>query len=151
MAAIPQHTLETIRSFQKHNPKVLLCGSAALILSGLLPHREMHDIDFILNRKYFKESKLWMKTTPYSEQEEDGYTSYLMRSMSVEINLLIFEDNIILKSEEVIPYKGSKSIICQNLNDIISWKEKYNRPKDIRDLDAITSKAFEEAVFTEES
>lgn len=149
----PSHVLEIIRVVQKKHPNFLLCGSAALILAGVLPYREMHDLDFAVNRSHFNN---WgfSKTNPYEGQTEDGYESYISRyaaqGIGMDVNVLVFDNSITLNSEDIIISQGNRPIKSQCLNDIMFWKEKYNRPKDIKDLDAIASKALEDAIFTEE-
>jgi hypothetical protein len=149
----PKHTLEVIKMLYKENPNLYLCGSAALILSELLPYRKMHDVDFVLNERDFENSDAWRRTSEYSKQEGDEYTSYEISQgygrTRTSINVLVFADDIKLNTED-LSLPDNTIIKCQSLNDIISWKEKYNRTKDKQDLDAIASKALEEAVFTEE-
>ena len=144
----PKHVLKAIRVMQKSNGKLLLCGSAALILGDLLPCRHMHDVDFAVNEKNFNPS-LYTEVTPYEGQDEEGYTSFMTRvwidSKRVEINILVFDDEK-FNSENIKLLDGS-TIKSQSSKDILSWKQKYNRPKDIKDLNDIATKALEEAVF----
>lgn len=142
----------TIEDLQAKYPELILCGSAALMLTGALPYRPMHDIDFVLNRRNFKDSGVWLKTKSYSEVDNDGYTSYILYRgknyplIKQDINILVFDDAIELNSESVKSF-GKRAIKMQRQQDILRWKEKYNREKDIKDLDAIASKALEDAIF----
>lgn len=151
--AFPKQTINAIENIQRKFPSLILCGSAALMLTSTLPYRPMHDIDFVLNECNFKNDGIWNKTKPYASEENDGYTSYYMlyqpmSQIGIEINLLVFSNDVDLKSEYINSF-GQKQIKIQRLEDILYWKEKYNRPKDIQDLDAIALKALEDAVFKE--
>ncbi len=142
---LPSVFIYAVESLQKNNPTLLLCGSVALILSDLLPYRKVHDIDFVINRRHFDNSDLWVRTSPYPEMSDDGYESYEMKQNGIFVNLLVFDDDVKL-NEKVIMSPFNTEIRCQDLNDILSWKRKYNRPKDIEDLKNIDN-AFEEAIF----
>ena len=63
-----------------------------------------------------------------------------------KINVLVFEDTIKLNSEN-LNFLNIFNIKQQKLEDIINWKEKYNRPKDIMDLEKITLRVIEEAML----
>lgn len=143
--SIDVNTIDKIRAFQKQHPEALLCGSAALILSDMMPYREIHDVDFVINKRHFDQlSYMMAKTNPYDNEEEDGYISYSNMIGSIEFNLLVFDNNIKLKEKTITLPQGD--IKCQEINDILYWKRKYNRLKDKEDLENI-NKAFEEAIF----
>jgi len=137
--------LVAITELQQKNPHLILCGSAALIMLGILENRHMSDIDFAVNDEAFiRIPTLPQFPDPYSElNSADGYKSHSGYYQRFKINTLVFEDHIPLYSEE---FNGIKH---QRLEDIINWKEKYNRPKDIKDLEKITIKAIEEALYKE--
>lgn len=139
--------LDIIRKLQKENGNLLLCGSAALILHELLPNRHMSDIDFAINEKFLINTKMNIYPDSYNELNKlrDNYASYSCREHIIKVNLLVFNDDIKLNTEE-----SNNKIKCQALTDIINWKEKYNRPKDIKDLEKILTKVIENTILHEE-
>lgn len=137
---------------QKKHPRFYLAGSAALILSDLLPNRPMSDLDFVLKhsdlprwRNFFSN----LMVSQYPKSFEDGYESYdatlKINNGSVKINLLVFDDNKLIRTTYV--KADHLPIAIQNTEDIIAWKQKYNRPKDIVDLEAMSQRALEKALF----
>ena len=147
--------LTKIKYIQVRNPGFLLCGSAALIMCGVLPNRDMSDIDFVAHKADFEKTKLSLGYDEYSSLNHGPkYDSYSCYHGSIKINVLIFSDDIQLNTESFSISKPNMfrpfaplTVRHQALQDIINWKEKYNRPKDIRDLDKITSKALEAAIL----
>lgn len=144
---ITTQTISVITKIQGDNPNFLLCGSCPLILNGLLENREISDIDFAANFSDMRDCDLPLVKDKYSDlNKEDGYMSFSCFVYNHKINVLIFDDCIELNSE-TIKFLNIFNIKQQKLEDIINWKEKYNRPKDIRDLDNITLKAIEQSIL----
>ena len=150
---------KTVSTFQEMYPEAILCGSGALILSGMLPYRKMHDIDFIVSYDQFYNSDcgLWTSTDTYAVVNgftDPKYTSYIYKDTinNFIINLLVFGHKNDFNIDTIcnLKYSYGYEIKCQSFEDIISWKQKYNRPKDKEDLRIIMDKAFDDAVFTEE-
>ena len=145
---IKEAIIPHIKALQDQNPGLLLCGSVALILSGLLENRAVSDIDFTINYKdinatFFKT----LKRYPYSmDNSNDNYISYKHGDAILPINILAFEDGVVLNSENIEVSPGLY-IKCQSMSDIIYWKEKYNRFKDKEDLDKITMKIIETTIL----
>lgn len=147
-----------VRSIQAANPKLLLCGSLALILADKLDMRDMGDIDFVVNNKDYDNNThgiSWIAPDPdpYNLADDnggDGYESLhgqfkyngKFRSRNVDINLLVFDDDIELKSETLTDSR----IRVQDLDTVMRWKKKYNRDKDIKDMNNIANKCLEDII-----
>lgn len=154
MIELEDEVLELIFNIQKKNPHILLCGSSVLMLKELLDKRSMSDIDFVCNREYLEDlNEPWIKDEYFKAKNhkhnyESLSCSYEYNGLSYKINMLVHDDSTKLYAEELeIPNMGK--IKHQRLEDIIKWKEKYNRPKDIQDLDKILTKAIETTVLEE--
>lgn len=142
--------IDRVIALQKENPNFLLAGSLALILSDTLPNRSVHDIDIVVNIKDFKNTDYFRNSSVYnySDITSNEYDSYSYWDYRCEINLLnflVFPDNIKL-NKGLLKIEDNK-IIIQDIDDILKWKQKYNREKDLKDLDNITAKALEDALF----
>jgi hypothetical protein len=149
--ASAMHTAELsyhIRQIQINHKDLYLCGSAALILKGVLPNREIHDLDFVsCNRDLIKEFALWPDV--YTEVgNRDEYVSYsgFTQYSNIKVNILLYKKNTEFNLDTVQSNYGN--IICQNVDDIVEWKKKYNRQKDLIDLDNIAANMLEKAIFT---
>lgn len=144
--------LSVVETIQKANPEFLLCGSAALILLDMMPNRSMSDIDFVTNKKFLKKSSLCLRSDKYNNMNDgDKYESYscsLINSGTYKINVLAFDDDVQLYYDS-LKILHLTEIKHQRLQDIINWKEKYNRPKDIQDLEKILTKVIETTVLEE--
>lgn len=143
-------SIRLIKELQRNNPDLLLCGSVALILSGLLPKRNVSDIDFVCSDKHMRKIRrnLSLRSDPYNDLN-DGYNSYstyiTVGGWYCKINVLFFKDDTQLRSDHL---KSNNTMIKhQDLQDIINWKKKYNRPKDLKDLEEITLKAIEDEIL----
>ena len=139
--------LEKIISIQRKNPHMLLCGSYALMLADVMDERPMGDIDFVINSKdrprfsFISNLKIDYN---YPEFHKDGYISYHGRYKDLNINLLVFNDDIGLEKETIT--NSGKTISVQKIDHILNWKKKYNRPKDQKDLENIANKCLEEII-----
>lgn len=141
--------IPVIMEIQGKNPKFLLGGSVALVLTGSLPEREIGDIDFILNKNQLNGNLFGfssLRFEPYAPNVDDRYASYRayynLNGLSYEVNLLVFDNDIALNEDKII-YFNNKSIKIQKVDDILQWKQKYNRDKDITDLNNIADKFIE--------
>lgn len=137
-----------IKHIQSINPNLRLCGSAALILAGVLEERSVGDLDFALNSRDFKLSMGIfhdLHKDYYANQSNDKYKSfhatYWRAGESVVVNLLVFNDDIVL-DKSTVKYSDT-DIIIQEIDTILKWKKKYNRIKDIKDLDNIANVSLE--------
>ena len=141
-----------IVTMQRANPELLLCGSIALILAGVMPPREIGDFDFAINRKHFSSLQNFthFSQDAYPTNVDDNYMSYhgywKSRPFICGINLLVFDNEITLQ-HEVVTYKGQQFLI-QKADDILYWKKQYNRDKDIKDLNVIATKAVEDFLLS---
>jgi len=133
----------------------MLCGSLALILGDEMDYREVGDIDFVINERNFNYLKGIenLRKDKYGENEDDKYTSYhgrhfvrinLMTKSNVNVNLLVFEDDIVLNKQTLILPEGD--ITIQDVDTMLYYKRKYNRDKDKKDLENIANKCLEEII-----
>ena len=126
-------------NIRRDNPNYLLCGSVALILAGKLPVRDVHDIDFVTNERFVNVSELLSLCDDYGPKENEGYTCYNIHNFDGvhgvwDYNLFVFPDSVKLGVDTL-----SIKVNMQNMDDIINWKTKYNRPKDKKDLKQMTN------------
>lgn len=142
--------LNKIRQLQAENNNLILCGSAALILADIMPDREIGDLDFATTDGSTI-LKLSLNRDVYADEVlNGGYCSYSRQSLrqgfgTYKINVLLFNPETIINTETIKLPGGD--IVCQRISDILYWKEKYNRKKDLIDLDAISLNMLEKAVF----
>jgi hypothetical protein len=116
----------------------------------LLPNRAIGDIDFVTNR-FSTILDLNLVYDHYSDSKnKDEYSSYSGYYGSIKINALHFKDGATINLDQIIVKENGKElkIICQDVNDTIYWKERYGRPKDIKDLDDIAANLLEREIFT---
>lgn len=149
-----QAHIKVVKNLQESNPQLILCGSLALILAGVMEKREINDIDFVLNERDRKSicNILYIMPDCYATNKQDKYVSYHGMSDSrnmyytYNINLLVFDDDVKLNSEIVTV--DNHKINIQDLDTMLHYKKKYNRTKDIKDLDNIANKCLEEIIST---
>ena len=146
-----------IATMQEQNPCLLLCGSAALIMSGALPMRAIGDIDFVINHRDLDSLKGFQSYSrdPYPKEEHDGYQSYhaswyssynFFSRTRLDVNLLVFDNEIILNRDTAIYTNMTYNI--QKVDDILHWKQEYNREKDKEDMELIVTKSLEETLLS---
>ena len=144
-----KNAFEAIIEIQKEDPELLLCGSAALIIRDVMDDRDLGDIDFVVNEKYLDSitSVTNLDLDRYPNQESDRYQSYhgtyYVGGENWPINVLVFDNDVALNKEHVIYYNFVK-ITTQDIDTILYYKKKYNRKKDIKDLEKIANKCVEE-------
>ena len=138
-----------ISDLQNKNPELFLCGSAALILAGYLDERVISDIDFVLRAKDLKAiiGVSGLRKDRYPNDVQDGYSSWHCSYKHCTINLLAFDDDNTSFDTETITHSG-KTIEVQKVDDILRWKKKYNRSKDIKDLNNIANKLIEDLLVS---
>ena len=137
-------SIDTIIYLQRRFPSLILCGSVSLILLDVLPNRSISDIDFVTTDVTVL-GKLNLRQDSYLEEENGGYTSFSGYYMGSKINVLLFSLGTEIKTQAIT--MPTDSIRSQLVSDILYWKEKYNRPKDLSDLDSISLNMLEKAVF----
>ena len=138
-------SIDTITYLQKRFPSLILCGSVSLILLDILPNRSVSDIDFVTTDVTVL-GKLHLRQDSYDDEETNGgYTSFSGVHMANKINVLLFSLGTEIKTQTIT--MPTDSIRSQLVSDILYWKEKYNRPKDLSDLDSISLNMLEKAVF----
>ena len=138
-------TIDTIVHLQKRFPSLILCGSVSLILLDILPNRSVGDIDFATTDVNVI-GKLNLRQDSYDDEETNGgYTSFSGYYRANKINVLFFTLDTEIKTETITT--PTDTIRSQLVSDILYWKEKYNRTKDLSDLDSISLNMLEKAVF----
>ena len=138
-------TISTIVRLQTRFPSLILCGSVSLILLDILPNRKVSDIDFVTTN-VTTINKLNLRQDSYDDEETNGgYTSFSGYYEGSKVNILLFSPGTEIQTE--IIKRPIHSIRSQLVSDILYWKEKYNRPKDLSDLDSISLNMLEKAVF----
>jgi hypothetical protein len=142
--------INLIKQLQANHKGLILCGSAALILAGILPDRNIGDIDFATTDKSLIGSLHLARDAYADEVLNGGYLSYSSTRYRegfgvVKLNLLVFNPDININTESLQVSGGT--ITYQHIPDILRWKEKYNRKKDLIDLDSISLNMLEKAVF----
>lgn len=111
-------------NIQNKFPRRLLCGSLALILYTAIPERRIGDLDFVSYEVNVKDDEV------VSLKCSTPHKHCLFLSSSV-------------KEGETI--HGLK---LQNLDQIIYWKKKFGRERDLKDLENYTkSQYFKEEEF----
>lgn len=143
---LTEHDYRTvINHVYENSPKALLCGSVALMAAGLLDWRDTQDVDFVIKQKDFDRDNLDLMRDMYAGSEGDGYRSYhgniRINEKWVTINFLVFFKEVELATETINFCENN--IVVQKLDDILKWKQKYNRSKDIKDLDNIAKNLIE--------
>jgi hypothetical protein len=122
--------LEIAKQVKEQNPEYILCGSVALILAGVIPEREVGDIDFIAPSGYVNESLQKVMDNYPSEQTptvKTGYTTY-------KDNIGAYYYNVYKHVKGKIKTQVVNGIKIQKVEDILKYKKQYARPKDIYDL-----------------
>jgi hypothetical protein len=110
-------------SIQREHPSYYLCGGLALVLTGRIPPRDVHDLDFTAlltpadlshYRKctYFRTDKLEQETYKGSHPHE----------------------HCLFVNPEMTPGSTIAGLRCADLEQTIQWKRCMNREKDLIDL-----------------
>jgi len=144
----------TILKIQRAFPEAILGGSAALIMQGVLPERDIGDIDFIINKKHINVDRLANIADEYKSVEElKKYASYYTHIDHILVNFLVYDDDVDLEYSTVeIKHRlfFKRQLKLSKPKTIIAWKRKYNRDKDQDDLkiiDKIAQKAIEDELL----
>lgn len=103
----------------KEFPQFYLTGSVALILQGLLPERDVKDIDFVC-----------LKSDTPIEFEQSGVSDGGIQILGAPC--CVFGERNAVKGGPVID-----GVKCCDPEKTIEAKNKYNRTKDKRDFDAM--------------
>jgi hypothetical protein len=113
--------IKRAQDIQAINPDWLLCGSAALILTGVIPPRDINDLDFATN-----EVPLILDKGKEYVWKQGEYTHYK-----------IPDGCVFSHTKPVRRGPHTWGIYLQHLGDIIMWKASYDRDKDRKDLAVI--------------
>lgn len=141
--------INLIKSMQKEHPELILCGSLALMHGDLLDIRSVSDIDFVTHKEQIPNINLRLsKDYRYQEAEYDGYESYSSYRHNFEVGH--YKINVLAhKNDYKIETQIINGITVQNLDNIMKWKTKYNRPKDLKDIDNISNNIIENLITEE--
>ena len=123
------------------------CNRKLLLESLEKENLKISDIDFVINENDLDNlvgiSQLY--EDKYPNQECDQYEShhgiYNFGNETFIINLLVFDDDVTLETN-TINYLD-KTFKIQKIDTILKWKKKYNRSKDIKDLNKIADRYLE--------
>lgn len=130
------HTALTLtKEIVKNNPDYILCGSVALILAGVIPERDVSDLDFVAFKSNLSEDELQMVNYAHNswwQTEKTGYKTY-KKSITEGIYSGCYY-NLFVHDKKVLRTQVINGIIIQNVNDILKYKLIYSREKDIADL-----------------
>lgn len=146
--------LDAAFDIQSRHPQLILCGSVALMGAKLLDERPIGDLDFVCLDNQIP-SRSWLSNPleltedvggAYAEEpDEQCYRSFHGRhywfKWKYDINLLVHPNDFKI-NVETITHRG-KEIRVQNLAEIVSWKEEYDRAKDRKDLENIMTNTIE--------
>ena len=114
------------------NPEWFVCGSLALMLSGITKAGDVSDVDFVTNTF---PKRVQFYTTKYHKHielsEGNQWCSYYHCEYSEFVDLFIHSQPV---SIETYKYRG---LHIQNIQDVIKWKRHFNRDKDKTDLSQI--------------
>lgn len=128
------------------NDSVMVTGSIALYYHGLLPHKDIHDIDVVirgdeqLDRDLETVTKLCGDST-YFEQydgrlEGIKHKPFIFRYEDVTMNIWVMD----WKNQFDTNLKNNRGLWVATPKHIIDVKKMYNRPKDISDIMEISKK-----------
>jgi hypothetical protein len=110
--------IELVKKVQANFPKRLLCGSLALLLYGVMPPRKINDLDFVILEKNVKEGEV------------------------ISLKCASPTEHCLFLSSDVKYGKEINGIHLQDLDQIVYWKKKYHRPKDMKDLETYFKNQF---------
>ncbi len=126
------YALSIAKKIIKKNPKLILCGSLSLILAKKIQDRDIHDLDFCCHKEDFDES-YFLRMCNYGPQENNGYKCYCVNSdIAYDRSPLFY--NIFVHDKKIKTQKTSLGFLTQDISEILFWKKKFNREKDIKDL-----------------
>lgn len=129
-----QYLDKAIEMMEK-DPRLVLCGSLALILSKNIPERVVNDLDFVF---IDSPSKFTLKDRfPCKEDHvyvQEGYTCYktYVSPHGQYANIFVFDNPKDIKIQEINTF--GKTLLIQNPEQMLEYKKLYDRPKDRQDL-----------------
>lgn len=129
-----EQALKIAKKVMNRHPDYILCGSVALILAGVLPERDVGDVDFIVPKDNF--TKTMIEDLAYKGTNiKMGYKAYIERiAMFEHYNIFMFDNT------EKIKTKVIGGLTIQDPENILKFKNLYARDKDLKDLNAIKNK-----------
>lgn len=105
-------------AIQTRFPRRLLCGSLALILYAAIPKRRIGDLDFVSYEVNVKDNE------------------YVSLKCSNPHKHCLFLSSSVKEGETIHGLK------LQNLDQIIYWKKKFGRERDLKDLENYTKNQY---------
>ncbi len=127
--SIPYNIAIVLAKFiQERNPNFELCGSLALMLYGLLPKGEVHDLDFA-SAKCVTKPKDCKQTKQTSRSIRNQRSNYICYGFKYEVDCLSIHYDVFYypELESGATVDGLK---LQSADQIIFFKRQFNRPKD---------------------
>lgn len=127
--------LNLAKKIMEKRPQLILCGSVGLILQKAIPERDIHDLDFAcLPEDFTFVSELSLyggAKTDYNTVENEDNTCYkVVGDSGYYYDVFVFDDS------EKLEYSIVNGIKVQSVNQILSYKKVFDRPKDRNDLQA---------------
>ena len=104
-------------------PDRLLCGSVALMLAGIINKRQSHDLDFVSTEP--PSDKTLASGMDYAVDATHSYVHYFCKFP---------HEHCLFVLQEVSSGGVFQGVEIQDPDDIVFWKRKFGRPKDIEDL-----------------
>jgi hypothetical protein len=101
-----QEQIDTIKQIVKDHPDVIICGSAALVLQGLLK-RPIHDIDVVSKKDYYSYGGFYnnLRANGPSESHEFLNENFTVRCFKVKfengVNVDVFHSERPIHSTEI--------------------------------------------------
>ena len=131
-----------VEELQKIFPQLVLCGSVALMLQGLLDRKNPGDIDFVLRENEIPIIR-GLREDKYigNDKYRSFHLDYIKCGKNYKLNLLVFVNATVINTE-VVNYQGI-NLTMQKVDDILFWKRDYNRQKDRDDLDNVANNVIE--------
>lgn len=118
--------IEFTKIIQGLNPDYVPCGSLALMVAGLLPKGEVHDLDFA-SPKFVKAPSTNIRQTSRAIRNQQA--PYICYGFEYKVDCMSFHYDVFYypECEDGITVDGIK---MQSLEQILHWKRRFNRPKD---------------------
>lgn len=133
--AIFNKSISILNRMGIENKDIIVTGSVALDILGVLPdEHEIHDFDCIINIDKDKVGIIKLICEIFKSDKLPSYCN----STIIEVGDLLLNIWINLPNEKAfVTYKG---VGVKNMLSILEEKKKYNRDKDIRDINQIIKK-----------
>lgn len=132
-----QKALELAEKYQSLFPDLVLSGSVALILSGDMPVREIGDVDFVTKKQNYLHVKGQLLQLGFESVFDESYdcddTEETFENLknTEGVNIMVYNRSVLIYTKKL------GSLTVQDSKQIIYYKNKMARPKDLQDLKGI--------------